>query len=92
MGPLDVLFHLLNFLAPALVVAVLLAFTSLLFMKRKPFPSVIGSQAAINFIVGAVVLAGGLALLGRDGKMSTYLVLVLAMATSQWWQRGGWRK
>ena len=92
MGPLDVLFHLLNFLAPALVVAVLLAFTSLFFMKNSPLPSVIGTQTAINFMVGAAVLTAGLALLGRDGKMSTYLVLVLAMATSQWWQRGGWRK
>ncbi len=92
MGPLDVLFHLLNFLAPALVVAVLLAVASLFSMKKRHVPSVIGSQLAINFIVGAVVLAGGLVLLGRDGKMSTYLVLVLAMATSQWWQRGGWKQ
>jgi hypothetical protein len=29
---------------------------------------------------------------GRDGKMVTYLALVLAMATSQWWQLGGWKK
>jgi hypothetical protein len=29
---------------------------------------------------------------GRDGKMTTYLALVLAMATSQWWQTGGGKK
>ena len=50
------------------------------------------AQAAINLIVGVVVLTGGLVLLGRDGKMLTYVVLVLAMALSQWWQLGGWKR
>ena len=92
MGPFEILDHLLNFFAPALGVAVLLAVISPFFMKKWSFASAIWRQAAINFIVGAGVLAGGLVFFGRDGKMLTYLVLVLAMATSQWWQLGGWKK
>jgi hypothetical protein len=92
MGPFEILDHLLNFFAPALGVALLLAVFSPFFMKKRSFASVNWRQAAINFIVGASVLAGGLVFFGRDGKMLTYLVLVLAMATSQWWQLGGWKK
>jgi len=92
MGPLDILDHLLNFLAPALGVALLLTAISRFFKRKGPYSSAFWSQVAINFAVGSVVLAGALVLLGRDGKMLTYLVLVLAMATSQWWQLGGWKK
>jgi hypothetical protein len=92
MGTFEILDHLLNFFAPALGVALLLAVISPFFMKKWSFSSVIWRQAAINFIVGSSVLAGGLVFFGRDGKMLTYLVLVLAMATSQWWQLGGWKK
>jgi hypothetical protein len=92
MGPLDITVHLMNFFAPALGVALLLALISRAFMKKSYFPSTVRKQFAINFIIGAGVLVGGLVLLGRDGKMSSYLFLVLAMATSQWWQLGGWKK
>jgi hypothetical protein len=34
--------------------------------------------------VGVVVLVIGLVVFGRDGKMLTYLALVLATATGQW--------
>jgi hypothetical protein len=42
--------------------------------------------------VGCVVLVAGMVLLGRDGKMLTYLMLALSMALSQWWQLGGWKR
>ena len=88
--------HLLNFLAPAALMAVLLGVFSRLFSgffgSKKPFSHSWRAQLAINFVVGAGVLAAGLVLLGRDGKMLTYLALVLAMATIQWWQLGGWKR
>ncbi|MDB5928446.1 MAG: hypothetical protein JWR60_153 [Polaromonas sp.] len=87
--------HLLNLLAPAALMALLLAVFSRLFQKffkpKQPLAQAWYAQAAINFIVGAVVLTAGLALLGRDGKMLTYVLLVLAMALGQWWQLGGWK-
>jgi hypothetical protein len=48
--------------------------------------------AAINFVVGIAVLAGGLLIFGRDGKMATYIALALACGTSQWLAAGGWRR
>jgi hypothetical protein len=48
--------------------------------------------AAINFIVGVAVLSAGLMIFGRDGKMATYVALVLACATSQWLLAGSWRR
>jgi hypothetical protein len=92
MGPLDFLNHFLNFVAPALGVAVLLGAFTLVFMQKVAVARVWWSQAAINVAVGVAVLVAGLVLLGRDGKMLTYLALMLAMATSQWWQLGGRKK
>ncbi|MEO7400351.1 MAG: hypothetical protein ABIV07_06240 [Polaromonas sp.] len=88
--------HLLNFMAPAMVVALLLVASARLFfgffgsnwaLVHAPW-----SQLAINFIVGVAVLAAGLVLFGHDGKMLTYLALVLATAASQWCLMGGWRR
>ena len=42
--------------------------------------------------MGLGVLTAGLVLLGRDGKMLTYVLLVLAMASSQWALLGGWKR
>jgi amino acid permease len=88
--------HLLNLLAPAALMALLLPALSRLFPgffgSKQSFLRVWRAQAAINFFIGALVLAAGLVLLGHDGKMLTYVALVLAMAASQWWQMGGWRR
>ena len=91
MGPLDLLNHLLNFVAPALVVGGVVAVLGRFFMKKTAHPGVIRTQFAINSVVGVAVLLAGLVLLGRDGKMATYLALVLAIGTSQWVQSRGWQ-
>ena len=92
MGPLDLINHLLNFVAPALVVSGLLVIFNRFFMKKVAYPGTPWRQFAINFVVGSAALAAGLVFLGRDGKMLTYLALVLAIASSQWWQARGWKK
>lgn len=88
--------HLLNLVAPAVLMAVLLAvFPRLLpkfFQQKKAYLLDWYAQAAINFVVGAGVLTIGLVLLGRDGRMLTYVALVLAMALGQWCQVGGWKR
>jgi hypothetical protein len=45
----------------------------------------------ILFAVGVAVLAAGLVLWGRDGKMLTYAALVVACATCQWVLVRGWK-
>lgn len=88
--------HLLSLVAPAALIALLLAvlprFFAGFFRSNKPMAQVWYAQAAINFIVGSSVLVAGLVLLGRDGRVLTYVLLVLGMALSQWWQLGGWKR
>ncbi|MEO5661301.1 MAG: hypothetical protein ABIQ90_16130 [Polaromonas sp.] len=88
--------HLLNLVAPAAIIALLLVLLSRLFpgffRSKQSLAQVWRAQAAINFVVGVVLLAAGLVLLGRDGKMLTYVIVVLGVAGSQWWQLGGWKR
>jgi hypothetical protein len=87
--------HLLNFIAPAVVVALLLVLLSRVFSRflvsKRPFTQSIWVQAAIIFIVNVLVLAAGLVFFGNDGKMATYAAMVVAAATSQWVMGRGWR-
>lgn len=88
--------HLLNFIAPAALIALLLVFLPRLFFgffrSKRSFIQSWWVQAAINFVVGVLVLVAGLVLLGRDGKMLTYAALVLATASSQWVLLGSLKK
>lgn len=88
----DILLHLLNFLAPALGLAVLMPLLSRLFMKKPVFLLPWWGQMLLNFVVGVAVLVTALWWLGRDGRMSAYAALVLAVATSQWVLARGWRR
>jgi hypothetical protein len=87
--------HLLNFLAPAAAVALLLVLMSRFFSRflasKKPPALSLYAQLAIIFIVNVLVLAAGLVLLGNDGKMVTYAVMVLASGVCQWVLWRGWR-
>lgn len=83
MGPINLLNHLFNFLAPALAVAVVLAFVGPWFMKKSPSAPGLLAQAAINFVAGAVALGAGLWFFGNDGKMVSYAAMVVVCATSQ---------
>ena len=85
MGPLDQLYHLANFLAPALAVGLLLALVGPFVSKKSPAALGFLAQTAINCIAGAVALGLGLWFFGRDGKMASYAALVVCGATSQWW-------
>lgn len=88
----DILLHLLNFVAPALALALLLPWLPR-YLWRKPVSGLVWwVQAAINFVVGSGVLLGCLWWLGRDGKMLAYALLVLALASSQWLLSRAWRK
>ncbi|MFT4242227.1 MAG: hypothetical protein QM569_08085 [Acidovorax sp.] len=83
--------HLLNFAAPAAALAVLLALAGRFFKPKGALALSLIGQVAIIFVVGVAVLAGGLVLWGRDGKMLTYAALVLACASCQWVLVRGWR-
>jgi hypothetical protein len=84
MGPLDLLNHLLNFVAPACVVGVLMAVVSPFFAKNKHSAPSTFAQAAINSVAGGLALGLGLWFFGRDAKMASYGAMVLSCATAQW--------
>jgi hypothetical protein len=84
MGPLDALWHLLNFLAPALGVALLTTALAKLVWRRElaqaSWRRLLGWSAG----AGALALFGGMVLFGRDGRMATYGALVVATALALW--------
>ena len=90
MNPLAFLAHLLSFVAPALVVAVLVALAARLVLTGPHRPGWWASLLA-NSVTGVLVLAAGLWWFGRDGKMATYAALVVAVATAQWLVGRAWR-
>lgn len=92
MSVLDAMLHAFNFILPAGCVAIFVTFLGRFFMRKRQIAGVFIAWIAINFIVCVCVLLIGLVLTGRDGKMLTYLAMVLASATVQWALSGAWRK
>jgi len=84
MGPLDSLNHIFNFMAPAVVVGVLLAYGAPFLNKNMAVTHAKYVQAAINSVAGIVALSVGLWFFGRDGKMASYAAMVIAISSSQW--------
>lgn len=91
MGPLDFLNHVLNFVAPAIWLAISLALLSRMFIKKVPSSRSLMRQAAVNFLVCLLVLVLGLWFFGRDGKMLTYSIMAVLAATSQWTMARAWQ-
>ncbi len=92
MGPLDLLFHLLGFLAPAFAVALGCALAGRWMGLQGVAGRAWWTPFAINFIAGAAASVAGLVYFGRDGKMATYAALVAAVASTQWLIGRGWRR
>jgi hypothetical protein len=91
MGPLDTLNHLLNFLAPALVLGLAVALVAPFFMRKlRPTRGWL-LQGALNSLAGLAALVAGLWVFGNDGKMASYALLVVLVATSQWVGGKGWK-
>jgi hypothetical protein len=88
MSPLDLFWHLLSFMAPALVLAPLVAAAGRVMFPGRGRWRV---HVAINAAAGVAVLALGTWLFGVDGKMVTYSALVAALGTSQWLCSKAWR-
>lgn len=91
MGPLDFARHLLSFAAPSLAVALLVTLAARVILPRAQAPRSWWLPFLLSFAVGLVVLAAGLWWYGRDGKMTTYAAMILAVATTQWVVARAWR-
>ena len=51
--------------------------------KKRLLAHALLAQAAINFVVSAVVLLAGLWFFGRDAKMASYLAMLVAASVAQ---------
>ena len=88
---LDLFWHGLGFVAPALVLApAMVGVNRWLDRKRAPALSW-QAQTAINFVACLAVLVAGLVLTGHDGRMAPYAALV-AVAAATPWALGAWRR
>ena len=83
MGLFDLMNHLLNFTAPAVFVGVFTAVVAPWVLPKASRRRALLLPALVNSAVGLCVLAVGLWFFGNDGKMASYLALVLAVAASQ---------
>ena len=77
---------------PAAFVALASVGLSRFFKSNRPLARTFTAQVAIHFVVCLSVLLMGLIITGRDGKMLTYLSMVVASGTTQWILSGAWRK
>ena len=83
------LWHVLNLFGPAIGLGLLApALAKLLWWREL---RAVGWPGLVVWVTGAgaVVTLLGLVLLGRDGRMATYIALVISAALVLWWR--GWR-
>ena len=92
MGPIDALWHLLNFFAPALGVGLLTTLMAKLLWRRGLEGTSFGRLGLWATGGSALALVAGLVVFGRDGKMLTYGAMVLACALGLWWAGFGPRQ
>lgn len=92
MDSLDIALHLLNFSAPALALALVLPVVARHVLCLPAGRLAIWQQMACVVLAGVAALVLGLVFLGRDGKMSTYGLMVLFQATCQWMLSHAWRR
>lgn len=92
MGPIDALWHLLNFFAPAVGVGLMTALMAKLLWRRSLKSASLPRLGAWAVAGSALALLAGLVVFGRDGKMLTYGAMVLACALSVWWAGFGPRR
>ena len=82
--------HLFNFVLPALAMAVFMPSAGRWVMGPGGWPW--ARRMAVHAVLGLLVLVAGLVLQGHDGKMSTYIALILLAATAEWAMHRGWTR
>jgi hypothetical protein len=78
--------HVANFLAPALVVALMLSLLPRLRWGKARWRGFIQDTLWLT-LAGVSVLLAGLIWFGRDGKMATYAALVVVQGSAAWYLR-----
>jgi O-antigen ligase len=85
LNPLDAFWHFCNFFVPAWAVAGMLAAAAKLVWRADASRQSWRRLACWGGIGGCLGLVAALALLGRDGKMAGYGLMLLGICLPQWW-------
>jgi hypothetical protein len=85
MSPIDALWHLLGLFMPALTSGALAAAAAKLLWRAELKGCRWWRLALWAAGAGSLALLAGLVGLGRDGRMLSYAMMVLAMALALWW-------
>jgi len=91
MGVLELINHLLNFILPALALALLLPVCVRWMPMGRNSTVGLWRNMLVLLLVNIAALLAGLVLFERDGKMVTYLAMVISSATTQWLLLKAWR-
>lgn len=83
MGLFDVFFHLLNLIAPALLIAGVLALVGRKIIPPGPKTYATRTIWLVNMLVGTAILILGMLVFGHDGKIATYALLIVVQAGVQ---------
>ncbi len=89
MGPLDALWHVLNFFLPAAGLGLLSAAGAKLLWRRELAGASWLRLARDAALASALVLVAGLVVFRHDGRTATYAAMVLACAVTLWWRGFG---
>jgi len=92
MGPLDLLWHLLNLLAPGVSLGLIAAAGTKLLWRRDLADVAYSRLARWGAGAATAAMLAGLVITGRDGRMATYAAMVLACAAALWWAGFGPRR
>jgi hypothetical protein len=85
MGPVDVLWHVVNLFAVSLLFGALAAAGAKLIWRRRLAAVPWLRLASLVAGAAAAVTVAGLVVFGRDGRMATYALMVLAGAVVLGW-------
>ena len=92
MGPTDLLWHLLNLLAPGVSLGLVAGAAAKLVWRRELAAVAYRRLAAWGAGASTAALLAGLVITGRDGRMATYAAMVAACAGALWWAGFGPRR
>lgn len=84
MSPLQQVWHLANFLAPAVLTAAIAAALTKWLWRRELAHAGWFGLTFWSALAGEAAMVGGLMLTGRDGAMASYAAMVLAEALALW--------
>jgi len=89
LGPLDAVWHLLNFFAPAFGVGCIAASFAKLVWRADLRSVSLARLALWSSGAAAIGLIAALVIFGRDGRMAGYAIVVVTAAFGLWWPAFG---